>query len=68
MAIVLLASYDRPGEYLLVDDATGEVRFGPFFSNDNALIVESYVRRQLKGTAEVRLELAPKLEVERQEQ
>ena len=59
MAILLVASYDPPGEYVLLDADTREVVFGPFRSHPNALIVETQVRRQLQHAHEVRFEWAP---------
>ena len=61
MSVILMASHDRPGEYLLLDAQSGAVIFGPFHSNPNSHIVESSVRRQLRGI-EVRFVLVPRFE------
>ena len=60
MAIVLLASYEHPGEYVLLRGETRETLYGPFQSNPNPLLVEAYLRRQLKGREELRFEWAPR--------
>ena len=62
MAIVLLASHRRPGEYLLLDADTREPLFGPFHSNENPLLVEVRIRRELKGRATLHFEWAPQLQ------
>ena len=60
--IALVASQERPGEYVLIDAETRAVIYGPFQSNDNALLVEARVRRQLRGKLELRFEWAPRIE------
>jgi hypothetical protein len=62
MAVVLVASHERPGEYLLLEAETRAVLFGPFHSHENALVVEVRIRRQLKGRDTLHFEWAPGLE------
>jgi hypothetical protein len=64
VAIVLLASHQRPGEYLLLDAETRELLFGPFHSHENPLLVEVRIRRELKGRHTLQFEWAPQLEDE----
>ena len=58
--VILLASYERPGEYLVLRGDTREVLYGPFQSNPNPHLVEAHLRRQLSGREEVRFEWAPR--------
>lgn len=67
MALLLIARYQRPGEYVILDGDTRELVFGPFQSNDNALLVEARVRRQLKGAHEVCFEWAAEVDWESDE-
>jgi hypothetical protein len=46
--LVLVATQDRPGEYLVVDAATRTVLYGPFYSDANPAVVADRISRQLK--------------------
>jgi hypothetical protein len=45
--LVLIATHDRPGEYLLVDGGTRTVIVGPFHSDANPAVVAERIARRL---------------------
>jgi hypothetical protein len=44
---MLIATEDRPGEYVLIDAATRDVLLGPFHSHANPAVVAANLARRL---------------------